>query len=100
MSSLKPGDLGIIKCGGSVYDGRLVEIIDTAPQGRFMLPSGDMQAPLIEASWIIKFIGGPAPVPMTSGGTRSCAMACAAKRFVFPLPGDPEVITERDEATA
>ena len=100
MSNVKAGDLAIIKCGYPLYDGRIVEVIGDTPRGRFYLPSGDLQAPLDEPGWVIRFIGGPAPIPMTNGSARRCYFACAEKRLVFPLPGDPESVDEREEAEA
>jgi hypothetical protein len=104
MSGVKAGDLAIIKCNSARHNGRIVEVLYAAPHGSFQMPDGYPASTkgCPDACWVIKFIGGPAPARFADGIERLKPYAIAPDWCLYPLPGDPESIDEResDEVSA
>jgi len=92
MPNVKAGDLAIIKRSTAAYNGRIVEVIETAPPHSFLLPDGMPHVGMAALSWVVKFIGGSALVRQLKGKTRTSWYAVADDRSLFPLPGDTEGI--------
>lgn len=96
----KPGDLAIIHSipgyAGKKFNGRIVEIIYAAPGVDivFELPDGTSGLQLDPGlSWVIKFIGGPASVPVRHGllfAYKLMPYGICPDDNLRPLPGEPD----------
>lgn len=105
MSRVRAGDLAIIRCAAPAnLNNRIVEVISVAPNERFRLPNGYYSDSnrSSEIGWIVKFVGGPGLCPYTDGRERPTSYAVAPDWCLYPLPGDPESVDERetDEVSA
>lgn len=96
----KPGDLAIIVSSKSQYNGRIVEVLFAPPAAAFDLPDGyPACADSGTDSWVVKFIGGPAPAPLLNGRIRQAWYAVGADKCLKPLRGDPDEVTHEEETT-
>jgi hypothetical protein len=103
MSGVHAGDLAIVQNSTAKFNGRIVEVTEAAPPRRFQLPDGRWcGAPQKHPSWIIKFIGGAARVPIKGGESVLTSYCVARADQLRPPPGDPDTIDERytSEVTA
>lgn len=105
MSRVRAGDLAIIKCHAPAsLNQRIVEVVSAAPHDHFTLPDGSLAnaSGYTEPLWVVKFVGGPGPCPWSDGRERPAPYAIAPDWCLYPLPGDPDTIDERetDEVSA
>lgn len=98
----KQGDIAIIQASDPKYNGRIVEVLYAPPRKYFTLPDG---YPCIhdasEPCWVLKFIGGRTPAPLSNGGTRQTLYGVGADRALRPLRDDPDATDQpvEDELT-
>lgn len=94
----KPGDLAIVVSDKPRYNGRIVEVLYSAPLGEFTLPDGKRHEPSkAHPAWIIKMIGGPVEAPLTNGGSRQAWYGVGSDKCLRPLRGDPDEVGEPRE---
>ena len=99
MSRVRAGDLAIIKCREAPLNGRIVEVLFAAPRGTFRMPDGNLGRieGSLEPHWVVKFIGGRALVPTSTGEDFYSIYGIAPDWSLYPLPGDPESDDESED---
>lgn len=91
----KPGDMAVI-IGGSVFAGKIVTVLITAPQKEFKLPDGYPHVAANPRSWVIEFHGD---TPAFCDGlaspriTRYAVGLDSKLRPLRPRTGDDETLT-------
>lgn len=97
----KPGDLAIV-IGSSRYSGRLVEVLDLAPNAWFRLPNGQLHCPPGDnESWVVNVLGSPIATRVGGdGATRLVNQGVAPDSKLRPLPGKLEDEEIEDAAFA
>ena len=95
-SAVKPGDLAIVYRPGASNHGRLVEVLQVAPNRDFRLPDGKLsQGTGASLGFVCKGVGGHLTGRSTDCVyTRTLFMAIWAG-YLRPLPGDDVPESER-----
>lgn len=98
MTNVKAGDLAIVKSSKPEYNGRIVQVLYAAPSQPFRLPNGVWSDGAgDQPHWVVKAVGGKMPCPMRDGIIAQVWYGVGADRYLRPLPGDLEDISEQIE---
>ena len=103
--AVKPGDLAIVCRRASWNYGRIVQVVERAPDGVFLFPDGvthERNCFPGRLRWVCKAVGGPFWCNYTDGHRDLSSWTVFAATSLRPLPCDdvPEVERHTDEVTA